>query len=161
MVIPQLAVPKVFTGVTRASAVALSNFCPKAKLIGIKMPQPMMAIAKKIFRHIMRMRKNIAASKPMRATRSCSFVFNIGETHENMPLPNGGGACLSSAILSFGAYTMELKGLRAENPIARRRVKPIDVPKLAYTEFCASCCQSDNQSDTSTCRFLPGIERGS
>ena len=48
-----------------------------------------------------------------------------------MPRPIGGGACLSSATLSFGAYTKELYGRRRENPMARRRVKPIDVPRDA------------------------------
>lgn len=48
-----------------------------------------------------------------------------------MPLPIGGGACLSSAILSFGAYTRELYGRRREKLRARRSVKPTDVAKLA------------------------------
>jgi hypothetical protein len=55
----------------------------------------------------------------------------IGPNQAKMPFPRGGGACLSSAILSFGAYTTLLYGRRRENPIARRRVKPIEVPKLA------------------------------
>lgn len=55
-----------------------------------------------------------------------------------MPFPIGGGACFSSAILSFGAYTTELYGRRRENPTARRTVKPIEVPNPAYRDCCAS-----------------------
>jgi hypothetical protein len=111
IVIPQFADPNTLAGVTLLTIVILSY--PSAfegfdKLMGIKMPQPMRVKARKMLRHIFKILKKTTASNPINVTSSCSFVLRIGPTHANTPFPIGGGACLSSATLSFGAYTTEL-----------------------------------------------------
>lgn len=108
IVIPQFAVPKVLTGVILASVVASLKNCPLLRLIGNKIPHPTTVMTRNMFRHISRIRRKTAASRPINGIRSCSFVFKMGESQANMPFPIGGGACLSSAIFSFGAYTREL-----------------------------------------------------
>lgn len=141
IVIPQFESPYVLTGVTLAMKVILSNFTPFARLIGIRIPHPITDKARNMFRHIFKILKNTTASNPISGMSSCSFVFAIGANQANTPFPIGGGECFSSATLSFGAYTTELYGRRREKPIARRSVKPIEVPKLAYTDDCASYWQ--------------------
>jgi hypothetical protein len=115
------------------------NWTPFPRLIGIKTAQPKTMSTKNMFRHILRTLRKTVASSPIKPTSSCSFVFRTGPIHANIPFPIGGGACLSSAILSFGAYTRELYGRRREKPTARRSVNPTEVPKPATIEACASC----------------------
>lgn len=98
------------------------------------MLHPMTESVRNIFLHMRVKRKNIVASSPTCKIKSCSFVFARGLIQAKRPLPTGGGACFSSACLSFGAYTTELYGRRKENPIARRRVKPMEVPIDAQIE---------------------------
>ena len=108
IVIPQFAFPKVSTGVILLRVVVLSVFVPFARFIGISIPHPSTVITRKIFRHIIRILRKTTASSPIKPIKSCSFVLIIGVTQANIPFPIGGGACLSSATLSFGAYTREL-----------------------------------------------------
>ncbi len=129
----------MLSGVTLARVVESLNCTPLIKLMGIKIAHPNTINTKNILRHILKTLKKTVASSPMRPTKSCSDVLKTGPNQANMPFPIGGGACLSSAILSFGAYTTELYGRRRENPTARRRVNPMDVPKLAMTDRCPSC----------------------
>ena len=132
----QFAVPNTFRGVTFVKKLTLLSTAPLMYLLwetltGIKITQPNKLNTKKMLRHIRRTLKKTVASNPINCTNSCSFVLNTGPTQAKIPFPNGGGACLSSATLSLGAYTTVLYGRSNEKPTARRTVKPMEVPKLA------------------------------
>ena len=160
MTIPQLADPNVLIGVIFWTGVESLNLFPFAKLIGINMPQPKIISTKNMFRHILKTRRKTVASSPIRIARSCSFVFHTGPTHANTPFPIGGGACFSSATLSFGAYTRELYGRSRENPTASRRVNGTAVTKPAMIESWANCSKVSNfleYRNEDTYRGLKGI----
>ena len=57
----------------------------------------------KMFLHILKNRKKMAASRPASETMSGSDVFHKGPSQAKTPLPSGGGACFSSACFSLGA----------------------------------------------------------
>ena len=109
------------------------------------MVHPTTAMARKIFRHMRRTLRKIVASSPTSVIKSCSFVTRIGFTQASMPFPSAGGACLSSATLSFGAYTRELYGRKRENMMARTSVMSTEVPKLASKPVCWSCSQVSDE----------------
>ena len=58
-----------------------------------------------------------------------SCVCSKGRIHDHGFLPSGGGACLSSACFSFGAYTDWLYGLMKEKRRAVKAVMPREIPK--------------------------------
>ena len=137
---PQFAPPYVVIGVTRMIKVkgVANELTPWDKLIGMRTPHPMILRTRNIFRHILVNRRKTVATSPTWSIRSCSFVRTTGPNHANMPLPTGGGACLSSECLSFGAYTTELYGRRREKAMAMTIVKPIEEPRPARSEFCCN-----------------------
>lgn len=92
----------------------------------------------KILRHIRVNRKKIVASIPIRSTISLSVVDHSGATQASTPLPSRGGACFSSACLSFGAYTTLLYGRRKEKHTAMAAVIPREEANAANTEFCCN-----------------------
>src|SRR4051794_4912186 len=108
IVMAQFACPKVLIGETFVMMFTGPVKVPLAKLVGIKIAHPTTDKERKRLRHMRSTRKKTVASKPINVTSSCSLVVRIGPTQANMPFPIGGGACFSSAILSFGAYTTEL-----------------------------------------------------
>lgn len=106
-VMAQFKIPKVPSGVTLEMNVV--DVDPLAvTLIGIRIPHPITVMTKNMFLIIRSTLKKTVASKPIRVTRSCSCILSTGAIQASGPLPMGGGACLSSAILSFGEYTREL-----------------------------------------------------
>ena len=71
--------------------------------IGMMIPHPSTAMVINIFLHIRKNRRKMVASKPTCKMMSFSDVLRTGVTQAKIPLPRGGGACFSSACLSFGA----------------------------------------------------------
>lgn len=120
--------PQTFLGVTWASHCS-SGGEKLVQLTGIKMAQPSTESTTKMLRHMRVKRMNMAASRPTRLTTSCSEVDHSGTTHAKMPFPRGGGACFSSACLSFGEYTTLLYGRRKEKQTAMAAVMPREVPR--------------------------------
>jgi len=100
------------------------------------MAQPRTDMITNMFRNILVNRMKTVASIPTRFTSSCSEVDHSGVIHAKKPFPSGGGACFSSACLSFGAYTTELYGRTKEKQRAMAAVMPRDEAKAAYTELC-------------------------
>lgn len=103
------------------------------------MQHPTTVRTRKMFRHILVNRMNTVASNPTSVTKSCSFVCHNGFIQAINPFPNGGGACFSSAILSFGAYTTLLYGRRMEKQSAMTTVMPTDEAKAAQIADAWSC----------------------
>jgi len=93
---------------TLAGVIKLSHFTLSLDwlfeiLTGIRIAHPITDTTKNKFRHMRVKRKKTVASSPTYPTKSCSFVRHSGVTHDHNFLPIGGGACFSSACLSFGA----------------------------------------------------------
>lgn len=91
-----------------------------------------------MLRSMLMKRKKIAASRPAIRIISFSVVCHNGGTHENGPLPNGGGARDSSACFNLGAYTTVWYGRKKENSRTTATVTPSDEAKEAQTEEVAS-----------------------
>lgn len=72
-------------------------------LTGIMTRHPIMLKKMKMLRHILTNRRKIAASRPTVSTSWASRVLITGLSQANRPFPTGGGACLRSACLTFGA----------------------------------------------------------
>lgn len=95
------------------------------------MQQHRTARHKKMLRHILVKRMKMVASMPTSLTKSCSVVVHSGLIQEKKPFPSWGGACLSSACLSLGAYTTVLSGLTREKPKATATVMLTEEPRAA------------------------------
>lgn len=123
---------------------------------GIKTPMLTMLRTRNMLRHILVNLRNTVPSSPTFSTSCASVVLFTGVNQAKRLLPISGGACFSSAYLSLGAYTTELRGRSKENIRVIKTITPTEVPKDAQKAVAANWDKLSVCSNMARCKVAYG-----